>query len=148
MNTQSNVKIWKVIKIFSISFTSLFVVLIVAGFFLKFDDREAVCSVCGVKRYEKHASWLTEPITYTRHTRLSLYYQDSSLPEHDHNWEYMGGVFHTNLYGVPSRYEYERSDPLHAVSQSYLLEILKRLEKRNATYLQALRKIRMLIEAM
>jgi len=132
MDTIEKAKVWKVIKFSAISISGLFIALIVAGFFTPFDDREAVCSVCGVKRYEKHASWLSESITYTRPTRLRIYYNGNHLPEHEHNWEYMGGVFHTNLYGVPSVYEYERSDPLYAVSQTYLIQILNRLEKRNA----------------
>jgi len=126
------VKFWKIIKGTFIFTVSLLVIFIVAGFFIPFSDREGVCSVCGMKIYEKQSDWFEKPFRYTRITSLSNYYQSVELPDHEHNWEYLGGVVKTNLYGFPAVYDLERSDPLLLVPQRYIIDVLEKLEKRNA----------------
>jgi len=125
-------KVWIFIKWAMISFTVWFTVILVAGFFMPFEDRQGVCTVCGMQIYEKKSSWLNDPIHVARQSRLSGYYKKVGLPDHEHNWEYMGGVVKTNLYGIPARYDFLRSDPLLIVPQYFILNVLERLEKRNA----------------
>ena len=115
-----------------IYFAVWIVATLVTGFFMPFEDRQGVCTVCGMQIYEKKSTWLNEPITVIRPSRLSGYYKKVGLPDHEHNWEYMGGVVKTNLYGIPARYDLVRSDPLLIVPQNFILNVLERLEKRNA----------------
>jgi len=104
------------------------VAALITGAYAPFHDREGRCTICGMRILEKSSPWLSQPILHATNTRLSINYVHSGLPDHEHNWEYMGGYMDTNFYGFPAEYVFDRTDPLLLVSDEYLLEIHRRLE--------------------
>ncbi len=122
----------KILRIFGIVSPLIIVAVLVTGAIAPFHDREGRCTLCGKRILEKTSPWLDQPITHTFNTRLSVHYENEGLPEHEHNWEFMGGYMDTNFYGFPAVYEFDRTDSLLLVSDDYLLEILRRLEFRDA----------------
>jgi hypothetical protein len=115
------------VRLVSSLFLLAVVAFLVVGYFMPFEDREGRCTICGMQVYEKSSLWLKQPITITRDTPLSRYYEQAGLPEHEHRWEFMGGVTYTNLFSIPGRYEFERSDPLLLVPDDFMIEVLRRL---------------------
>ncbi len=122
----------KIFRFAAFAIPLVFVALLVGACFAPCEDYQGRCTVCGLRVYEKRVSFLSEPIRLIQKTKLSRFYEESGLPAHEHRWEYMGGTVKTNLYGYPTRYEFERSDPLLLVPDYFLIEVLRRLEFREA----------------
>lgn len=105
---------------------------LVVGYFVPFEDRQGRCTICGKHVYEKYTPlfggirW-----TFEMDGPISRFYDQSNLPEHEHNWEFMGGFTKTNLYGIPAEYMYGPSDPLMLVPDDSVLYVLTRLETRD-----------------
>jgi hypothetical protein len=110
----------------------LIIAFLVVGYLMPFEDYQGQCTICGTKIFRRTSPWLADPIDVTSDSKLSRFYASMDLPEHEHQWEFVGGYTKTNLFSVPSRYQFERSEVLLLVPEERIIEILSRVELKNA----------------
>lgn len=117
----------RALKIAGIVSTLIVLIFLAVGFTTPFDDREGKCTICGMMVFQKTSDRFDEPFLILRDTDFSRYYQSSGFPDHEHNWEFLGGVTRTNLFSFPGKYEFERSDEFLLVKDDFLIGIMERL---------------------
>ena len=122
----------RILKILGFVSPIVLIALIIAGSKMPMEGREGKCTVCGLKILERTSNWLSQPITVVKNTPLSIYYEKIGLPAHEHRWEYLGGVTHSNFFSYPVKFDDERSDPFLLISDNFLIGILTRLETNDA----------------
>jgi len=121
---------WEKVRIFVSLMPILLVIMLIAGYFMPFEDREGRCTICGKKVFQRTSPWLSQPVNVYRSTWMSNWYDRHDMPDHEHNFEFLGGLTTTNLYSYPAQYEFERSDPLLIVTDEFMVSLLNRLETR------------------